>query len=415
MYLLYMGLTHKRTPLSILEQYHFSDQELEEALIALNKEKSVLESIIISTCNRTEFYLVVDQLHTGRYYAKHFLAKWFQRPVEEIEPYLLYKDNKEALQHLFRVAAGLESKIIGETQILGQMKQAFLLAQNMGTTGIILNEVSKRVLTFAKRMHDVYRINARPASISLTAMQMLDKLAIWPQEKKVVILGLGEIGRLLVRYAQMKDFASICLVNRTLSKAKEFLKDSRVKVYPLGELAQVVADADIIFSAVKVEHYILFPSMLKRGSLVFDLCLPRTVHSGENFTLYTIEDLTNQLDQHQSAREEIAQQIGSEVESEIADFEEWRRQLGIVPLIAEIREHALSAQAAAMSSLLRKLPDLTEREQKVINKHMKSIVNQIIKEPILQLKEMSVGENASYDIALISKIFGLKGDKDEGH
>ncbi|GGE33888.1 glutamyl-tRNA reductase [Streptococcus himalayensis] len=419
MYLLYVGLTHKETPLAVLEKLHFSEEHMEESLKRLYREKSVLEDVIVSTCNRTELYLVVDQLHTGRYYAKHFLADCFGVATEAIEPYLVFKEKEEVLRHLLRVSIGLESKILGETQILGQLKQAFQRAKEAGTTGIVLNEVSRQVLTFAKRMHDEYRINARPISISLTAMQQLDILGFDYENKTIAIIGLGEIGQLVTKYALQKPFSSILLLNRTVEKAHPFLQDSRVSAHSWEELEEIAQQADVVFSAVKTGEYILFPSMLKPDVIAFDLCLPRTIHPSSDLQLYTIENLTNQLEIYRAEREEIAVKIAAEVETELLKFDEWKQQLGIVPLIRELRERALEAQASSLESLKRKLPDMTPREEKQISKHMKSVVNQILKEPILQLKEMSIGENSHYDIALICKIFGLeqgkKGLEDDHH
>lgn len=417
MHLLYVGLTHRETPLPILEKVHFSDQERLKALKLLKREKSILENIILSTCNRTELYLVVDQLHTGRYYSKHFLADWFQIPVKELEEYLVFREGDEALRHLLRVSIGLESKIVGESQVLGQLKQAFLTAQDAGTTGIVLNQAFKQALTFAKRMHDTYRINDRPISIGLTAIQELDRLGLDYSTKKVAVIGLGEIGQLVTKYALQRPFKSVMLLNRTVSKAQAFLTEDRVSAHGWDELAAVLADADVVFSAVKTDEYIIFPSMLKADAVVFDLCLPRSCHPSSSLKFYNIENLTNQLEQYKAERQEIAGRIALEIDEELVKFADWRQQLGIVPLIQEIRDKALEAQASAMESLNRKFPDLTEREQKQISKHMKSIINQVLKEPILQLKELSVGEHSDYDIALIAKIFGLHRErgKDEGH
>lgn len=417
MHLLYVGLTHRETPLPILEKVHFSDQERLKALKLLKREKSILENIILSTCNRTELYLVVDQLHTGRYYSKHFLADWFQIPVKELEEYLVFREGDEALRHLLRVSIGLESKIVGESQVLGQLKQAFLTAQDAGTTGIVLNQAFKQALTFAKRMHDTYRINDRPISIGLTAIQELDRLGLDYSTKKVAVIGLGEIGQLVTKYALQRPFKSVMLLNRTVSKAQAFLTEDRVSAHGWDELAAVLADADVVFSAVKTDEYIIFPSMLKADAVVFDLCLPRSCHPSSSLKFYNIENLTNQLEQYKAERQEIAGRIALEIDEELVKFADWRQQLGIIPLIQEIRDKALEAQASAMESLNRKIPDLTEREQKQISKHMKSIINQVLKEPILQLKELSVGEHSDYDIALIAKIFGLHRErgKDEGH
>jgi len=415
MYLLYVGVTHRVAPLSVLERVHFSDEEKIVALKKLKAEKSILEDVILSTCNRTELYLVVDQLHTGRYYSKHFLADWFQIDVEELEPYLTFKEGNEALEHLFRVSIGLDSKIVGETQVLGQLKQAFLTAQETGTTGIILNQAFRQAVTFAKRMHDVYRINARPMSIGLTSLQMLDREDLDYENTKIVVIGLGEIGQLVTKYVLQRPFKSIRLVNRTLSKADPYLTEERIQAYSWDELDEAVKDADIIFTAIKSEGYILYPDMLKTGAIVFDLCLPRTCHPNPSITIHNIENITSELETFFEERNEIAKNIEAEISSELVSFEEWKQQLGIIPLIQEIREKAIQAQESAMESLLRKLPDLTEREKKQISKHMKSIINQILKEPLLQLKEMSVGENSEYDIALIAKIFDLHSGRGVNH
>lgn len=415
MYLLYVGVTHRVAPLSVLERVHFSDEEKIAALKKLKAEKSILEDVILSTCNRTELYLVVDQLHTGRYYSKHFLADWFQIDVEELEPYLTFKEGNEALEHLFRVSIGLDSKIVGETQVLGQLKQAFLTAQETGTTGIVLNQAFRQAVTFAKRMHDVYRINARPMSIGLTSLQMLDRQDLDYENTKIVVIGLGEIGQLVTKYVLQRPFQSIRLVNRTLSKANPYFTEDRIQAYSWDDLAEAVKDADIIFTAIKSEGYILYPDMVKEGAIVFDLCLPRTCHPNPSITIHNIENITSELETFFEERNEIAKNIEAEISSELVSFEEWKQQLGIIPLIQEIREKAIQAQESAMESLLRKLPDLTEREKKQISKHMKSIINQILKEPLLQLKEMSVGENSEYDIALIAKIFDLHSGKRVNH
>ncbi|MBF0779530.1 MULTISPECIES: glutamyl-tRNA reductase [unclassified Granulicatella] len=413
MYLLYVGLTHKQTPIEVREKLHFSSEQLQDALKQLKQEKSILEDIIVSTCNRTELYLVVDQLHTGRYYAKMFLAHFFNVNLSELEPYLVFKTSEAVLEHLFRVSVGLESKVIGETQILGQLKSAFEVAQQEKTIGIILNYVFRQAITFSKAMHEKYRINERPSSVSLIAVQQLEQMNSDYTKQTLAILGMGKMGKLVAKYALDKPFKSIKIVNRTLEKAHEFCVADHICAYPLSELAAVVQQADIVFSALSTESFIVMPKMIKKGAIIFDLGVPRTVHPVEHATIFDIDHLTNTLDQYNDERQHIAQSIEQDIALEIDKFYEWRQQLGIVPLIKELREHALHAQESALSSLLRKIPHLTPKEQKHVQKHMKSIVNQILKEPILQLKEMSVGQTSAYDIALVKKLFGLDKDKEE--
>lgn len=418
MYLLYVGLTHKQTPIEIREKLHFSPESLKEALRLLKQEKSILEDIIVSTCNRTELYLVVDQLHTGKYYAKMFLTHFFHVNVTELEPYLIFKTGEDVLEHLLRVAVGLESKVVGETQILGQLKAAFEVALQEETTGIILNYVFRQAVTFSKAMHEKYRINNRPASVSLIAVQQLEALNLDYTTKTVALLGVGKMGKLVAKYMIDKPFKAIKIVNRTLEKAQELCLSERMSAHSLAELETVVREADIIFSALATDGFIVSPKMVKEQAIIFDLGVPRTVHPVEHATIFDIDHLTNTLDQYNEERQRIAQAIQTDISVEIEKFYQWRQQLGIVPLIKELRQRALLAQEQALASLLRKVPHLNQKEQKHVQKHMKSIVNQILKEPILQLKEMSVGQTSEYDIQLVAKLFGLtqvKEDDDESY
>lgn len=405
MYVLYLGLRHQETSLEVLEQVHFKEEDIQLALTALKREKSVLEAAILSTCNRTELYLVVDQLHTGRYYGKQFLARWFDLDLALLETHLQILEDLSAVHQLLRVATGLESRILGEYQILNQVKQAFFLAQETGTSGVILNELFRRVLTFAKRMHHQYRINERPLSISLTAMQLLEFLK--PSAQTILIIGLGEIGQLLVKYALKRPFTTVRLLNRTLSKMEPYQRDPRVQIYSWEQMKEALCGVDVVFSAAATGQRYLNREIVASTSLVFDLCLPRTCETGIGERLLTIEDIQGRLDEHYEKRQEIAMGIAQEVEAEVLYFNQWRQQLGIIPLIQEIREYALGIQEASFASLERKLPELTDRQRKVIQKHMKGISNQLIKNSILQLKERSIGDQASHDIAVIRSVFGF--------
>lgn len=413
MYLLYVGLTHKKAPIHIREAIHFNEDTLISALHQLKQEKSILENIILSTCNRTELYLVVDQIHTGKYYAKNFLAKYFNINLMDLESYLDIKEQDEVLEHLLKVSVGLESKIIGETQILGQLKRAYEIAHSQKTTGIILNYIFREVVTFAKSMHDIYKINDRPTSVSFAAVQVLDNLNRNYEKETVVIIGLGEIGKLVSKYILEKNPKKIIYVNRTIGKAYPLLRENCDEVYPFSQLSIALKKATIVFSAIKSDGYIIKPNEITNNTILFDLSVPRTIHPLSHAILYDIDTLSDKLSHFQNERLKLAEKIVQHIYEEIENFHIWQSQLGIVPLIKELREKSLLAQKQALSSLENKLPNLTEREKLQIQKHMKSIVNQILKEPILQLKEMSIGENSSYDIALIAKIFGLTMSKDD--
>ncbi len=190
----------------------------------LNTRKSILENVILSTCNRTEIYAVVDQLHTGRYYIKQFLSDWFQVPMEEFTPYLQMNENDAAIEHLFRVSVGLNSMVLGETQILGQVRDAFLTAQNNKVTGTMFNELFKRAITFAKRTHRETAIGEQAVSVSYAAVELAKKIFGDIANKHVVVYGAGEMGELALKNLHGAGVNKITIVNRTIERAKEMAR-----------------------------------------------------------------------------------------------------------------------------------------------------------------------------------------------
>ena len=167
MHIIAVGLNHHTAPVDIREKFTFDSEALPEALSMLRETKSIFECVIISTCNRTELYVAADQLHTGRHYTKDFLSKWFELEQETFAPFLFIKEKNEAIEHLFKVTCGLDSMVLGETQILGQVRDSFALAQQSGTTGTLFNELFKEAVTLGKRAHAETEINDNPVSTQL--------------------------------------------------------------------------------------------------------------------------------------------------------------------------------------------------------------------------------------------------------
>lgn len=411
MYLLSLGLSHEKSDLSLLEECHFSLTELETALKHLKKEKSVLENLIVSTCHRTELYLIVDQLHTGRYYGKRFLANWFQKEITDLEAFLEVREEEQALNHLLQVSVGLKSNIIGESQILGQLKVFFKAAFESGTTGIMLNHICRQVLTFAKRMHQSYQIDARPQSLGRTVFEMLEHIDL--AEEKLVVIGLGEMGSLMTRHALDTSLEQIILVNRSPEKAQPFLGDKRVDFCPWKDLGKALKQASIVIAAADVGHLYLDSSQLQKGCRVFDLCHPRTVLEGEEIELYSLHQISNQFDQHMEKRQEIAAYISQEILEELKAYRLWKEELEVVPVLQELREQALAIQAGALASLERKFPEWGEREHKQVSKHMKSILNQLLRQPILYIKELPNSSQMSAELELVKELFGLGKEKED--
>ena len=236
MYILQVGFNYVTTPVEIREKLAFSENTIENAIEELNQRKSILENVIISTCNRTEIYAVVDQIHTGRYYIKQFLSDWFDIPMDKFASYLEVNENDEAIEHLLRVSVGLHSMVLGETQILGQVRDSFLTAQKLKATGTIFNELFKRAVTFAKRAHKETAIGEHAVSVSYAAVELAKKIFGDITDKHVVIYGAGEMGELAVKNLYGAGVENITVINRTLNRAEELARQFKATAKTSDEL-----------------------------------------------------------------------------------------------------------------------------------------------------------------------------------
>nr|WP_255639711.1 glutamyl-tRNA reductase [Aquibacillus saliphilus] len=419
-HILVVGINYRTAPVEIREQLTFQEDKVGEAMQGLNNQKSILENVIISTCNRTEIYAVVDQLHTGRYYIKQFLANWFGVDKELFSPHLAIYEADGAIEHLYRVTSGLDSMVVGETQILGQMKQMFLLAQKSGTTGTIYNELFKQAITLAKRAHKETEIGTNAVSVSYAAVELAKKIFGDLINKHVVILGAGKMGELAAKNLQGSGVKRVTVVNRTMEKAKTLAKQFDGEAKSTEELDDALQEADILISSTGANDYVLTKEILapvhkkRKGRPLFlvDIAVPRDLDPAiselESVFLYDIDDLQGIVDANLEERQQVSEEIELMIEEEIVLFKEWLRTLGVVPVISALRNHALTIQTETMKSIERKMPDLTDREKKVLSKHTKSIINQLLKQPILQAKELAVEQDAEESLQLFTRIFGIE-------
>ncbi|MER2169804.1 glutamyl-tRNA reductase [Paenisporosarcina quisquiliarum] len=422
MHTIVVGVNYRTAPVEIREKLSFVEAELPNAMQALQDQKSILENVIVSTCNRTEIYATVDQLHTGKYYVKQFLANWFDIPLENLSTYLFVHEDDQANNHLFRVTAGIDSMVLGETQILGQVKKSFLNGQENGTTGTIFNQLFKQAVTFAKRAHAETAIGENAVSVSYAAVELGKKIFGSLNHKHVVILGAGKMGELAIQNLHGSGAEKVTVINRTFEKAKELASKFDGNAKPMDELQCALLEADILISSTGSTEFVIdlelmqFVERLRKGKPLFmvDIAVPRDLDPriGDlpNVFLYDIDDLQGIVEANLAERERAAQQINQMIETEIEQFNDWVTTLGVVPIIAALRQKANTIQAETMASIENKMPNLTDRERKILSKHTKSIVNQLLKEPILQAKELSVAKDPSAQLQLFQQIFGIEED-----
>lgn len=420
MHIIVVGLNYKTAPVEIRERLTFNETNLGDAMKTLRSKKSILENVIISTCNRTEIYAVVDQLHTGRYYIKEFLSEWFNLEQDEFSPYLFIYEQEGAIEHLFKVACGLNSMILGETQILGQVRSSFLLSQQERTTGTVFNQLFKQAVTIAKRGHSETDIGANAVSVSYAAVELAKKIFGTLNQKHVLVFGAGKMGELAIQNLHSNGASKVTVINRTFEKAQGLANRFDGEAKTIQELQCSLVDADILISSTGATGYVITKEMManvtkmRKGKPIFmvDIAVPRDIDPEiselENVFLYDIDDLEDIVQANLQERKKAAEKIMLMIESEIVDFKQWLNLLGVVPVISALREKALTIQSETMDSMERKLSHLSERDIKVINKHTKSIINQLLKDPILQAKELASQPDAQYALELFVKVFNIE-------
>lgn len=420
MHILSVGLNHKTAPVDVRERFAFSDASLADALVALRHTKSVLECVILSTCNRMEMYVVCDQLHTGRYYTTTFLETWFETDREQFADHLYFFEGEAAVRHLFEVTCGLDSMIMGETQILGQVTDAMEAAQKAQTTGTLLNKLFREAITVGKKAHSETEISQNAVSVSYAAVELGKKIFADFTGKTAMILGAGEMGELTAKHLQSNGIGNVLVVNRTAERARALADRIGGEDYPFGQLDEALMQADIVISSTGSEDAVLtkeridhiMKSRRHRALFLIDIAVPRDIEPAVNETknvyLYNIDDLEAIVASNREERAREAEKVREFIAAAVAEFAEWVQTLGVVPLITALREKALNIQAETMQSIERRLPDLSERERRVINKQTKSIVNQLLRDPILQIKELAAEPNRDEAIAIFERIFALE-------
>ncbi|REH76771.1 glutamyl-tRNA reductase [Staphylococcus felis] len=424
MYIIAVSVNHKTADVTVREKLSFNDQNMLRVHEALFETKSILENVILSTCNRTEVYAVVDQIHTGRYYIQRFLAREFNFEVDDIKAMSEVKVEDEAIEHLLKVTSGLDSIVLGETQILGQIRDAFFTAQEAKTTGTIFNELFKQAITFSKRAHHESDIADNAISVSYAAVELAKKMFGKLHKKSALIIGAGEMGERAIMNLKGAGVTDITLINRTYSKAQTLATMHHIKVAPINRLADEILNADVVISSTSANHFVISKEMLEMCSSVdsfnqkvlIDIAVPRDIEPIDtldtNLFIYDVDDLKGLVDANIRERQRAAEIIASKIPAQIEKHNEWVQMLGVVPVIRALREKAMSIQQETMISVDRKLPHLSERERKVISKHTKSIINQMLKDPIKMAKEISSDKDAQLKLSLFQDIFDIEIEED---
>ncbi|WP_085523209.1 glutamyl-tRNA reductase [Tuberibacillus sp. Marseille-P3662] len=419
MHILVAGVNHRTAPIDMREQLDFDPAELSRALEQLRDTKSIFETVIVSTCNRSEVYVVTDRLRTSSYFTTTFLADWFGVERETLESVLFIKEDDDAVDHLFRVACGLDSMILGETQILGQVRDGFFAAQEANATGTIFNQLFKDAVTVAKRAHSHTMINDNAVSVSYAAVELARHIFGSLDQKSVLLMGAGEMSELTAEHLSSQGTKAMMVMNRTYDRAQDLANRFSGTAVDFSTLEEKLAAVDIVISSTGARDTIVDQTMMERVSkqrkgrplFMVDIAVPRdldpAIHDCDDVFLYDIDDLQDIVASNLEQRKAEAEKIDTLIDEQRVAFKQWMDTLDAVPVIAAMRQKAMDIQSETMESIERKMPDLSKRERKVLNKHTKSIVNQLLREPIQKAKEIS-GSSADAQLQLIVDLFDIQ-------
>lgn len=358
MHLLALGINHHTAPVEIREKAAFAPDRLTEALHDLTRRGGAGEAAILSTCNRTELYCRLDSPHDER--VLNWFCEYHRLRPQDIAPYLYRYPDREAVRHAFRVAAGLDSMMIGETQILGQMKDAFAVAHRAGATGKLLNRLFQQTFACAKQVRTRTAIGANAVSVASAAVRLAQQIFTRLADQTVLLIGAGEMIELAARHLKEHGVTRLIVANRTLERAQALTERVGGVAITLGEMPQFLAQADIVISSTASQLPILGKGAVERAlkarrhrpMFMVDIAVPRDIEQevGEldDVYLYTIDDLRQVVEENLKSREEAAREAERIIDLEVMRFMRWVRSLDAVPTIRALRETAAAIERAEL-------------------------------------------------------------------
>ncbi|MGG0823925.1 glutamyl-tRNA reductase [Paenibacillus turicensis] len=420
MHVMVMGLNYRTAPVEVRERFSFVESELPGALEELKHMKSVLEGVIIATCNRTEIYVVVDKPYMSGHYIKGFLEQWFGIPREEFSSYIYVHQDEAAIAHLFSVTCGLDSMVLGETQILGQVRKAFLLAQEQKATGTWFNRLFKQAITLGKRAHAETAIGENAVSVSYAAVELGKRIFGGFEDKVVLILGAGKMSELTVKHLSGGGAKKVLVANRTYARAQELAQQFNGTACTMQQAIAGLDQIDILISSTGSEGYVLTASEVaqkmgdrtNRPLFIVDIAVPRDIDPAigelQHVYLYDIDDLEGIVESNMDIRRLESLKIEAMIETEIVEFQEWVGTLEVQPMIHALRQKSALIHESTMQSLFNKLPELDQRQQATIRRLTKSIINQMMHDPIHRIKEIAGEVDGADAIKMFAQIFALE-------
>ncbi len=428
MHLLAIGLSHKTAPVELREQLSFSWATV---CAFLNENKKTIstpaptiadESVVLSTCNRLEYYTLAKNPQTATKAVTNLMSQLSQLPVEAFDTHLYQRQNEAAIDHLMRVAAGLDSMVLGESQILGQLVQAYQSAQAHGTVGPILTRLFEKAIHAGKRARTETNIGLNPASISSIAIRLAQHHLGDLSNQTVMILGAGEMGNLTIKSLVKQGVKALLVVNRTKQRADQLAAQWTATPLTFDQIDAGLQQADLLVTSTAAPHAVIHYHQIAQimqqrpdqPLLIIDIALPRDVEStvGQipNVHLYNLDDLQSQLEDNLKARQHEIPKVEAIIEEEAADFLHWYYSLNVVPTITSFREQYDAIRQQELERTLNRLSNLSKDEQEIVVELSNRLMNKFLHTPTTQLRAAAANGNGIEYVTALHDLFALEVD-----
>ena len=425
MHLAVLGVNHKTAPVELREKVSLNAEKCKQISERLLDETVITEVVPVSTCNRTEIYVVSPRPEVGRKEVITGLAQVAGIELRDLEKCVYFHEGEKTVDHLYRVVTSLDSMVVGEAQILGQIKEAYHSAHRQETTSIMLNRLFRHALEVGKRVRTDTRIGENPVSISSVAVEMVKKVYDDLDGRTALLLGAGKMSELTATHLVSSGITNVIVSNRTFSRAQEMAEKFDGQPVAFNDLPDYLPLSDVVVCSTGAPHYVIRKGEVERALrqrhnkpiFFIDIAVPRDIDPGVNDVynafLYDIDDLNDVADANTAQREKEARKAEKIITQEVGSFSQWVSSLDAIPTITALREKAEGIKDGELEKVLKKLDNLSEKDINRVEVMATAIVNKILHAPTVELKKAANERGGYMYVESIRRLFGLNGTRKE--